>query len=172
MPCGYVKPPLRFLLSQNVNSNRDPSLVNQAPAPNFFLSQDATWEYEQSSYGKLSVPTVAGTTAEIDVYYEHGRHANSMLFPMHKACLDILQRLCQIRQAQNQGPAAGMPTTLEAFCDAFQQRRRKNLNEPDKSMGEDFYYAKSGGIEWSHDYYGARQFWADEWNTEPGWEVC
>ena len=90
---------------------------------------------------------------------------------MHKACLDILQRLCQIRQAQNQGPAADMPKTLEAFCDAFQQRRRKNLNDPDKSMDEDYYYAKSGGIEWSHDYYGARQFWADEWNTEPGWEV-
>ena len=159
-------------MSQSVNSSSDPSLVNQSLAPNFFLSQDATWEYDQPRFGQISVPTVASTTAEIDVYVEHGRHANSMLFPMHKACLDILQRLCQIRRAQDQGPAANMPTTLEAFCDAFQQRRRKNLDDPDKSMDEDYYYAKSGGIEWSHDYYGARQFWADEWNTEPGWEVC
>ena len=94
-----------------------------------------------------------------------------MLFPMHKACLDILQRLCQIRQAQDQGPATDMPKILEAFCDAFEQRRRKNIDDPNKSKNEDYYYAKSGGIEWSHDYYGARQFWADEWNTEPGWEV-
>ena len=153
--------------------SRDPSLINVSPTPKFFLSQEATWAYDQPRYGQISVPTVAGATAEIEVYVEHGSHANSsMLFPMHKACLDLLQRLCQIRQARNPGPDADMPKTLEAFCDAFQQRRRKNLNDPDKSMDEDYYYAKSGGIEWSHDYYGARQFWADEWNTESGWEVC
>ncbi len=35
----------------------------------------------------------------------------------------------------------------------------------------DQYYSDSGGIEWPHDYYGARQFWGDGWNTKPGWEV-
>ena len=36
---------------------------------------------------------------------------------------------------------------------------------------EDHYYGNSGGIEWVHRYFGARQFWTDEWDTSPGWEV-
>lgn len=104
--------------------------------------------------------------------YEPADDANGMLLPIHKACLDILQRLCQFRQVQNPALGSDKPRTLLAFCDALQQRRWKNMTKPDKSMSEDQYYAYYGGIEWPHDYYGARQFWADEWNEEPGWEVC
>ena len=113
---------------------------------------------------------MAGKTVEI-IVYEPTDDVGSMFFPIHKACLDIIERLCQIRQAQDQAFGSDRPKTLEAFCDALRQRRWRNLTKPDKSMREDQYYANCGGIEWPHGYYGARQFWADEWNTEPGWEV-
>ena len=123
--------------------------------------------------GEPAIPTTAGKTAKIGVY-EPADDANGMLFPIHKACLDILQRLCQIRQGQNEASESEKPKTLDAFCNALQQQRRRNLMDTNKPLrnNEDYYYANSGGIEWPHDYYGARQFWADEWNTEPGWEVC
>ena len=151
------------------NDCRDSSLVNVSSVPNLFLSEPAIWEYGYG-VGEPSIPTTVGDTAKIGVY-EPADNANGMVFPIHKACLDILQRLCQIRQAQNQAPGSASPRTLDGVCDALQQQRRKNFTKPDKPMSEDYYYANSGGIEWPHGYYGARQFWADEWNTEPGWEV-
>lgn len=27
------------------------------------------------------------------------------------------------------------------------------------------------GLEWEHGYYGARQFWGQEWESEDQWEV-
>lgn len=120
--------------------------------------------------GEPQIPIIAGKTARITVH-ELVDHDDGVLSPIHKACLDILQRLCQIRQAQNEASASEEPKTLDAFCDALRRRRWRNFIEPDKSTSEVYYYAKSGGIEWLHNYYGARQFWTDEWDTEPGWEV-
>lgn len=147
----------------------DSSLVNESSAPNFFKSPPAIWDYGMGA-GEPAVPTVAGKTTKISVY-EPADNANGMLFPLHQTCLNILQRLCQIRQAQNRASTPETPKTLDAFCDALQQRRRMNFAKPDKSTREDYYYASSGGIEWPHDYYGARRFWADEWNTDRGWEL-
>lgn len=94
-----------------------------------------------------------------------------MFFPIHQACLDILQHLCQIREPRNQASDSETPESLEAFCDKLRQRRYGNLAEPDVSKWVDRYYARPCGIEWLHGYYGARKFWTDEWNTELGWEV-
>lgn len=66
---------------------------------------------------------------------------------------------------------ARQPRTLEEFCDYLELRRSSNLNNSWKIM-EDHYYGRSGGIEWAHNYFGARQFWTDGWDTEPGGEVC
>lgn len=143
--------------------------MNASAIPNFFLSSPATWEYGYG-IGEPAILTFAGKTVKIEVY-EPADDAGGMLFPIHKVCLDILQRLCQTRQAQNRTSGSGKPTTLEAFCEGLRQQRSKNFTEPDKSRSMNGYYANSGGIEWLHDYYGARQFWADEWNVEPGWEV-
>ncbi|KAF6232401.1 hypothetical protein HO173_009506 [Letharia columbiana] len=147
----------------------DSTFVNVTSDPNFFLSQPAIWDYGMGA-GEPQLPIIAGKTARITVH-EPVDHGDGMLSPIHKACLDILQRLCQIRQAQNEASASEEPKTLDAFCDALRQRRWRNFIEPDKSTSEDYYYAKSGGIEWLHNYYGARQFWTDEWDTEPGWEL-
>lgn len=138
--------------------------MNVTSDSNFFLSQPAIWDYGMSA-GEPQFPTIAGKKATI-IVYEPVDDADGMLSPIHKACLDILQRLCQIRQAQNEASASEEPKTLDAFCDALRQRRWRNFTEPDKSISEDYYYAKSGGIEWLRNYYGARTFWADQWDTE------
>ena len=38
-----------------------------------------------------------------------------MFLPIHKACLGIIQKLCQMRQAQSQASGPEIPKTLEAF---------------------------------------------------------
>ena len=160
---------LNLFLSRAADNSRDSSLVNLPSATDFFLCPPAIWEYGDVS-GDPQTLTLADNTVRIGVY-EIIDDANCMLFPIHKACLDLLQRLCQIRQPQSSITSSQQPKTLVAFCDALQQRRWMNLFKPDKPSCQDCYYARSGGIEWPHGYYGARQFWADEWNTEPGWEV-
>lgn len=122
--------------------------------------------------GEPVIPTTAGDAAHVVVYeFIDDTSDDGMLFPIHQACLDLTQRLCQTRQTQDKASVLGMPKTLGEFYDALRQRRWRNLTKPDKSLRENSYYANSGGLEWPHDYYGARQFWTDEWDTSPGWEV-
>lgn len=144
--------------------------MNVSTVPNFFISQPAQWWYREGA-GEPSVPTVAEKMAMIFVYEPSDNTSEGMFAPIHEACLDITQRICQIRPAQQQASDSEMPKSLEEFCDALKQRRWRNASKPDVSVWEDSYYANSGGIEWQHGYYGARRFWADEWNTERGWEV-
>jgi len=70
------------------------------------------WEY-RGNLGEPLVPTKAGKTTEVAVY-DRLDEMQSMLFPVHKACLEILYRLCQTRQTPE------VPKTLEAFCDVLQ----------------------------------------------------
>ena len=104
--------------------------------------------------------------------FDFADESNSMLFPIHQACLGIIERMCQARlqRQQHEDPDSKMPKTLEDFCNGLQQQRSRNLKARNVP-GCDYYYANSGGIEWPHDYYGARQMWSDPWDTEPGWEV-
>lgn len=101
--------------------------------------------------------------------YEPSDDQNGTLFPIHQACLDIVDRLCQYRQEQAPSPDANSPKTLQDFCDGLESRRTANVNDT-KRILKNRYYANSGGIEWEHGYYGARQWWTDEWDTFPGWE--
>lgn len=159
----------KFLSLHKADDSRDTSLVNVSSIPNFFFSPPAIWEYGWG-IGEPSVPIVEGKQKKVTIF-EPVDNVNGMFFPIHQACLDILQRMCQIRQAQDQSSNFEKPKTLEAFCDALLQQRKGNFTEPDKSRSWSGYYANSGGIEWLHDYYGARKFWTDEWDTEAGWEV-
>ncbi len=110
------------------------------------------WEYREN-LGEPLVPTKAGKTTGV-VVYDRLDDMQSMLFPVHKACLEILYRLCQTRQTQDETVKPGVPETIEAFCDALQQRRCKNLVDRNKSASNivGYYYSRSGGIEWPHDY--------------------
>lgn len=160
---------LQLLSLQRADDSRDTSFENVSSIPNFFISSPAIWEYGYG-IGEPSILTIAGKEKKVTIY-EHVDNVKGMFFPIHKTCLDILQRICQIRQAQDQGSDSAKPKTLEAFCDALLQQRKRNFTDPKRSVSAERRYAGAGGIEWPHDYYGARQFWTDEWDTEPGWEV-
>ena len=79
--------------------------------------------------------------------------------------------MCDARKAEKTEDNLGQPRNLEELCDCLQLRRDANLNDSWKIM-QDQYYGNSGGIERTHNYFGARRFWTDEWDTSPGWEVC
>lgn len=115
-------------------------------------------------------PTIDGQRKKVTLY-EAMDDLDGMLFPIHQACLDLIDRMCQIHQQQDGDSTSIKPKTLMAMCKRLTNQRESNYTSSEREK-KGYRYANSGGIEWSHDYYGARQFWADEWDTEPGWEVC
>lgn len=144
--------------------------MNVSTTPKFFISQAATSSYKEAV--EPEVPNAAGKMVQVQVHESTlNTSGEGMFLPIHKASLGIIQKLCQMHQAQSQASGPEIPKTLEAFCDALQQQRWRNFTKADKSFREDSYYTKTSGIEWPHEYYGARKFWTDEWDTEQGWEV-
>lgn len=89
-------------------------------------------------------------------------------FPLHAVCADILQRFVQ--------HASNLSNSIAKFidaCTACQQfskeehgkiwrRNMRDLRPPD--------YDRYGCVEWSHLYFGARRFWSDPWDCQPGQE--
>jgi len=73
------------------------------------------WEYREN-LGEPLVPTKAGKTTGV-VVYDRLDDMQSMLFPVHKACLEILYRLCQTRQTQDGTVKPGVPETIEALLE-------------------------------------------------------
>ena len=140
---------------------------NISSVPDFFISFPAKWRYGYTL--DPAIPTTEGKEESIPVY-ESTDVGNGMLFPIHQACLDIVGRMCETRKDQCQADSSRQPQTLEGFCDCLESQRSANLSDSRKMMA-DQYFANSGGIEWAHQYFGARQFWTDEWDTSPGWEV-
>ncbi len=146
---------------------RDPLYTNVSSIPGFYISPPAIWQYRWTL--EPVVLTTDGKEKKSWVY-ENADRENGMLFPIHQACLNLVNRMCETRKEQGQEGSTGQPRTLEEFCDCLEARRVTNCFD-DKKVMEDRYYGNSGGIEWSHQYFGARQFWTDEWDTSPGWEV-
>lgn len=145
---------------------RHSNLQNNSSTPDFFTSPRALWQYGYTL--DPNVPTSEGSMEGIPVY-ESSDEKDGMLFPIHQACLDLVDRICQFRYEHSKTQASA-PKTLQDFCDVLSRRRSDNLNDFWR-IQKDQYYANCGGIEWDHEYYGAKQFWADEWNSMPGWEV-
>lgn len=146
--------------------------VNCSSSPDFFISERAHWE--RRDYGESNLPNVPdrnGRMVEVDVYSvphdsdgpaREGPQA-SMLFPIHEACQAIVYRLCTIRQLQQRQSRDGTlskPDTVEKFCDAFAECRRRNLETPGFTTGYD------GGLEWPHQAYGVTRYWSDGWHCE------
>ena len=102
--------------------------------------------------------------------YERTDAENGMLFPIHQVCLYLVGLMCENHREQSREGDTMKPRVLEEFCDCLESQRSANLNDSWKIM-QDPYYGVSGGIEWPHQYFGARRFWTDEWDAVPGWEV-
>ena len=101
---------------------RNSSLVDVSTTPKFFVSQPAEWSRGEG-IGEPFVPTIEGKMVQVEVYEpKNNTSREGMFFPIHKACLDIIQRLCHIRQAQSQASRSEIPKTFEAFCEAYGSR--------------------------------------------------
>ncbi|KAG6985323.1 hypothetical protein G7Y79_00110g101640 [Physcia stellaris] len=147
------------------NKPSEPSTLNESSIPGLFVSPPAAWFYGYGR-GEPEIPTTKGPTKDPGVYVALD-HDDDMVFPIHKACLQIIERLCQTRQLQAHASKTEKPASLLDFCDGLRKQRWSNCEVSNNPFNRDDYYARSGGLEWPHGYYGARQFWTDEWDEEP-----
>lgn len=85
----------------------------------------------------------------------------STAFPLHNACLEIVNRLLARRRSQT---SDGDPdATLSAFHQRLIARR----------VSQSYKYDGQSSLEWEHEYYGAWSSWHDgSWESVPGFEVC
>lgn len=91
--------------------------------------------------------------------------AGVVLYPIHDACLHIMAQISRrnSRQAKKSSTAF---TDVETYYQAMLRLHLRN------TIGGDLDFA-AFGLEWEHQYYGARKF-ADgfSWNPCLGLEVC
>ena len=153
-------------LTDNSDEAGHSDIQNTSTLPGFFISGPSSWKF--GCY-KSAIPDNNGKLLNHGAIkvYQPADYYSGMLFPIHMCCFKLMQRIWRFRKEQQ---SSKHPQTTEAFCNALCRRydanRRKKLKP-----GCEWPYANSGGLEWDHGYYGAKQFWADGWDIEPGWEL-
>ncbi len=97
-------------------------------------------------------------------------------FPLHAVCADILQRFIQ---HQCRSYSSNLPRSVTEFvdaCMACQQFSKEEFGRISQCNQGDLRppgYDRYGSVEWPHLYFGARRFWSDPWDCEPGHEhIC
>ena len=143
-----------------VGHDPDPSdvaeFVNVSEDPSLFISQPAVsnWGWRECA---IAAHTHGDETTYIPTYMEtDDSRTGGKLLPIHSACLQLIERVCQTRQGLGDSSSSEHPRTLAEFCDALATKKceRRNL-----------------GLELPHKYYGTSQFWGQQWQEEAGWEV-
>ncbi len=151
----------------------DLTTINISSMSNLFISGPIAWSYlGRRTTMEPTIPDLRGGTLRLPAYFASTKYPDDpVLLPIHDSCLTLLGRLCSIRQEQRTiSQSCNLPMDLESFCHALARREQQNGADYKITLSN-HYYGKSGGLEWEHDYYGARRFWAQNWDTEPGWEV-
>ncbi|KAH9207212.1 hypothetical protein DL95DRAFT_483582, partial [Leptodontidium sp. 2 PMI_412] len=92
----------------------------------------------------------------------------SVLFPIHTACLSIVQHALCWRKHQR--ITASSLTTVEDFYKVLCQQHERNMKAAQNMSPQAAVAFGLQGLEWEHGYYGARQFWGQEWESEDQWE--
>ncbi|CZR51704.1 uncharacterized protein PAC_01581 [Phialocephala subalpina] len=92
----------------------------------------------------------------------------TVLFPIHTACLSIIQHALSWRKHQT--PSASSVMTMEDFYKVLCQQHERNSVATETMSPETAAAFGLQGLEWEHGYYGARQFWSQEWESEDQWE--
>ncbi|KAH8669504.1 hypothetical protein BGZ60DRAFT_407612 [Tricladium varicosporioides] len=83
-------------------------------------------------------------------------------FPIHCKCLTLVERVVKRKNfPSSEGSVSGV-AAIQYFYESLNTLRSIVREDQDGVTGK--------GIEWKHDYYGARRFWFDSWTMEPGWE--
>ncbi|KAM3087393.1 hypothetical protein ACMFMG_001488 [Clarireedia jacksonii] len=123
---------------------------NYSGIEGFFVSGNAT-------------TTTEGFFCGLDCRTYRVMHADSngtgdVLFPIHDACLELVDRALRFKNAQT--PMSANPITLETFWNALCKRysmmmeiRGQRSSNP--RLRQDYGYY---GLEWEHDFFGAREF--------------
>lgn len=105
----------------------------------------------------------------------HGKDTDDILFSLHDACLTILQHVLTWRARLS--PEDGSPPSLSNVYKALCAQFVVNTQEKMIIAKESGFYGSTDymeyGLEFGHDYYGAREFWASEgWGPTKANEVC
>jgi hypothetical protein len=90
--------------------------------------------------------------------YADSNGTGDVLFPVHDACLELIDRALRFKNAQR--PVSATPITLETFWDALCKRysAMKEIKGPKSShlaLPQDYAMY---GLEWEHGFFGARDF--------------
>lgn len=60
---------------------------------------------------------------------------------------------------------------MEDFYKVLCQQHERNMKAAQNMSPQAAVAFGLQGLEWEHGYYGARQFWGQEWESEDQWEV-
>ena len=132
-----------------------------------FISGPAIWD---------SVENFAFRIDQGDVKVISRSDDGDVIFPIHDRCVDIVRRVL-LRRAQLASPESSQSEgSMKKFYELLVQQNESNI-----AQSRDIGSAAGGhrvgdyadyGIEYDHDYYGARQYWEfDGWQTATDSEV-
>lgn len=133
-----------------------------------FVSAQGHWHYDEDWFANaLSwTTTTEDEESKISVRYKY-------YFTIHAACVKILHTFFQY---ENKYPSQNSPKSLRDFIDASIARQEesrdlfRNLGAIGKQEDLPSSWASFQNVDYSHLYFGARRFWADPWDCEPGSE--
>ncbi|KAI8682584.1 F-box domain-containing protein [Fusarium sp. Ph1] len=132
---------------------------NESTTPGLFVSDFADWAFTEGLYFRLG-----GSTYRV---LSSAKDTDDVLFPLHDACLTIVQHVLTWRARLS--PGGGSPPSLTGIYKALCAQFAFNLQEKKRIDKERGFYGSTDymgyGLEFDHGYYGARVFWASE-----GWE--
>lgn len=149
-------------------TNRIYTGTNHSLEPDVFISNQGEWHFDEE--WEMKALDWVGIDGRNGKDTASARYKN--FFPVHSVCVDLLQVFTR-RQSSFLSPH--LPKTIKDFvdtcavCQEFSNKEEgvwatKHIDNrpPD--------YNRYGCVEWSHLYLGARRFWTDPWDCEPGQE--
>ena len=142
---------------------------NQSSEPGAFISDQGEWHFEED--WEENAPSWVEMSGRKSLDTANARFEK--FFPLHTSCADILERFVHY---QSRFHSSNLPKSIKDFVDACMACQQFSSQESDRiwrcnerdSRPPD--YNRYGCVEWSHCYFGARRFWTDPWDCEPGQE--
>ncbi|KAL5610703.1 hypothetical protein FOBRF1_006820 [Fusarium oxysporum] len=138
----------------------DPTVLgpqNESSIEGFFVSKPADWAITDGFYFRLGQ----------DPYrvLAYADDSSDVLLPLHESCLSILRHALASRDELTPKPHGSLPSlasVYKALCAQF----ARNVAESRMIAKATGFYGTGDymnyGMEFDHDYYGAREFWAFE----------
>lgn len=138
---------------------------NESNVKGLFISGPAYWSFTEGRDFRTNDPG-----ADSFRVLSLDKDTGDGLFPLHERCLSILRHAIAWRAEFGRQPPSPSPSLMAVYRFLCSQRKR-NLAEMHRIADQGGINGTSSygsyGLEFDHDYYGARRFW-----TYQGWEVC